>query len=82
MREKIILLDEECRNDVSSTAIRSLLRDKKSIKYLTPDPVVEYLERTNLYTHSSENLVSKRAMEEFYKSFYIGFYISSECSAK
>jgi len=56
MREKIILLDEECRNDVSSTAIRSLLRDKKSIMYLTPDPVVEYLQRTNLYTHSSENL--------------------------
>lgn len=35
--------------NISSTEIRRLLREKKSIKYLLPEPVEEYIYRYNLY---------------------------------
>jgi nicotinate-nucleotide adenylyltransferase len=34
---------------ISSTAIRTLAREAASIRYLTPDPVVEYVRSHNLY---------------------------------
>lgn len=36
-------------NDVSSTKIRSLRKQKMSIRYLVPDPVILYIEEHNLY---------------------------------
>ena len=36
-------------NDVSSTKIRSLRKQKMSIRYLVPDPVISYIEEHNLY---------------------------------
>lgn len=35
--------------DVSSSRIRSLVHDRRSIRYLTPDPVLEYIAKENLY---------------------------------
>jgi nicotinate-nucleotide adenylyltransferase len=35
--------------DISSSFIRKLCREKKSIKYLVPETVREYIERNNLY---------------------------------
>ncbi len=35
--------------DISSTYIRECLRNGKSVRYLVPDPVLEYLESSNLY---------------------------------
>jgi nicotinate-nucleotide adenylyltransferase len=35
--------------DVSSTAIRALIEKRRSIRYLTPDAVVEYIETNGLY---------------------------------
>jgi nicotinate-nucleotide adenylyltransferase len=35
---------------ISSTAIRALASDGASIRYLTPDPVVEYIRSHNLYS--------------------------------
>jgi nicotinate-nucleotide adenylyltransferase len=35
--------------DISSTYIRECLRTGKSVRYLVPDPVLEYLENSNLY---------------------------------
>jgi nicotinate-nucleotide adenylyltransferase len=35
--------------DVSSTAIRTLVSQRRSIRYLTPDAVVEHIESNGLY---------------------------------
>ncbi len=35
--------------DVSSSRIRSLVQERRSIRYLTPEPVQEYIEKENLY---------------------------------
>ncbi len=39
---------------ISSTAIRALASDGASIRYLTPDPVAEYIRSHNLYARSTE----------------------------
>ncbi|EFA82779.1 nicotinamide-nucleotide adenylyltransferase [Heterostelium album PN500] len=36
-------------NDVSSTKMRELVKNNKSLKYLTLDPVIEYISSNNLY---------------------------------
>lgn len=36
-------------SEVSSTNIREALRGERSIRYMTPEPVREYIERFNLY---------------------------------
>lgn len=35
--------------DISATLIRNMLKNKHSIRYLTPEPVREYIERNRLY---------------------------------
>ena len=35
--------------DISSSGIRALVRQHRSIRYLTPDPVIEYIEKERLY---------------------------------
>jgi len=34
---------------ISSTAIRNLVRDDASVRYLTPDPVADYIRSHKLY---------------------------------
>ena len=40
--------------DISSTAIRALAGEGASIRYLTPDAVVDYIRTHNLYAHAPE----------------------------
>ncbi|HXS38074.1 MAG TPA: nicotinate (nicotinamide) nucleotide adenylyltransferase [Flavipsychrobacter sp.] len=35
--------------EISSTFIRKLIKDKKSIKYIVPDPVMEYIQTNKYY---------------------------------
>jgi nicotinate-nucleotide adenylyltransferase len=39
---------------ISSTAIRSLLQSGRSVRYLTPDSVLDYIARNNLYSATGE----------------------------
>ena len=48
-KQNIIKLNQEIRSNFSSTYIRSQLRKEKSIKYLVPDEVFEYIEKHKLY---------------------------------
>jgi nicotinate-nucleotide adenylyltransferase len=41
--------------DISSTLIRKLIKDKKSIKYLVPDSVLKEIESQHYYNSSLEN---------------------------
>ncbi|MDU2202083.1 MAG: nicotinate (nicotinamide) nucleotide adenylyltransferase [Anaerococcus hydrogenalis] len=46
---KNIYLIDNIALDISSTLIRSLVKDKKSIKYLVNDKVIEIIKKENLY---------------------------------
>jgi nicotinic acid mononucleotide adenylyltransferase len=41
---------------ISATAIRRLVKEKKSIKYLLPEPVESYIISHSLYQEGSEHL--------------------------
>ncbi|MGM0445106.1 MAG: nicotinate-nucleotide adenylyltransferase [Bacillota bacterium] len=47
-QENINLLDNSL-IDISSTMIRNYIRDNKSIRYLTPDVIIDYIKENNLY---------------------------------
>lgn len=51
-KENIIKLNEEIRSNYSSTYIRSQIKKKKSVKYLMPDDVYEYIKTNNLYINT------------------------------
>lgn len=48
-QDKILLVKQWIANDLSSTKIRLALKRGLSIKYLTPDPVVDYIAKSGLY---------------------------------
>ncbi|XP_068604570.1 nicotinamide/nicotinic acid mononucleotide adenylyltransferase 3 [Brachionichthys hirsutus] len=50
----IFLVREWLRNETSATEIRRALRRGRSVKYLIPDSVIEYIQRCDLYTEDSE----------------------------
>lgn len=49
-RNNIHLVTEWIHNDISSTKIRRALRRGESVKYLLPDPVIQYIEQHKLYS--------------------------------
>lgn len=48
-KDNIIKLNQEIRSNYSSTYVRQLIKNNKSIRYLVPDEVYEYIEKNNLY---------------------------------
>lgn len=48
-KENIEKLNEEIRSNFSSTYIRAQIKKKKSVRYLLPDEVYEYIKENNLY---------------------------------
>ncbi|XP_042295428.1 nicotinamide/nicotinic acid mononucleotide adenylyltransferase 1-like isoform X2 [Sceloporus undulatus] len=53
-KENIHLVDEWIANEISATKIRRALRRDQSVRYLIPDPVLNYIKQNNLYTVESE----------------------------
>jgi nicotinamide mononucleotide adenylyltransferase len=47
----IKIVPQDVVNTISSTALRSRLQEGKSIRYLTPDPVIEYIYKHKLFGH-------------------------------
>ncbi|TRY99689.1 hypothetical protein DNTS_029429 [Danionella cerebrum] len=52
--QSIFLVREWIHNEISATEVRRALRRGKSVKYLLPDSVIEYIRDHNLYTQESE----------------------------
>ncbi len=50
--------------DISSTRIRELLANKKSTRWLIPDPVRSYIDDNELYTNTAHNLYSQKPNTE------------------
>ena len=48
-KDTFIKLRDNTRTDLSSTFARSKLREGKSIRYLTPDEVYNYIKENKLY---------------------------------
>lgn len=48
-RENFIKLNQDIRSNFSSTYVRKQLKNGKSVRYLMPDEVYEYIEKNNLY---------------------------------
>nr|POF17852.1 nicotinamide/nicotinic acid mononucleotide adenylyltransferase 2 [Quercus suber] len=48
-RDNIWVIQQLVQNDISSTKIRLFRRRDMSIRYLVPEPVVQYIEEQNLY---------------------------------
>lgn len=48
-KENIIKLNEEIKSNYSSTYVRSQIKKQKSIRYLMPDEVYEYIKTNKLY---------------------------------
>lgn len=51
-RSQIHIVTEWIPNEISSTAIRRALKRGESVKYLIPDPVIDYIQQHGLYTQS------------------------------
>jgi len=49
-KENIYKLNNEIKNNFSSTYIRTQLNNKKSVRYLLPDEVYEYIKENRLYS--------------------------------
>ncbi|KAL9983528.1 hypothetical protein ACROYT_G005714 [Oculina patagonica] len=48
-KDNIHIVTEWITNDVSATKIRRAIRRDESVKYLVPDPVIDYIKRHKLY---------------------------------
>lgn len=48
-KDNIHVIQQLIQNDVSSTKIRLFLRREMSVRYLIPHPVIDYIEKHNLY---------------------------------
>lgn len=54
-KQNLMRLNQEIRSSCSSTYIRNQLKNEKSVKYLLPDEILEYIERNSLYRGNTEN---------------------------
>ncbi|KAG8812761.1 hypothetical protein FRC17_001834 [Serendipita sp. 399] len=54
-RDNIYLVRQTIQNDVSSTKVRLFLKRGMSVRYLIPNPVVDYIEANGLYLDDGPN---------------------------
>ncbi|KAM5142369.1 nicotinamide/nicotinic acid mononucleotide adenylyltransferase 1 isoform 2-T2 [Mantella aurantiaca] len=62
-RHNIHLVEEWITNDISSTKVRRALRRGMSVRYLVPDPVLDYIKCHDLYSEESEEKNSGLILE-------------------
>lgn len=55
LKSHIHIVNDLVSNDLSSTVVRNALLKGESIKYLTPDKVIEYIEKNELYREAGDD---------------------------
>ena len=63
-KENIYVIKQMIQNDVSSTKIRLLLREERSVQYLIPSPVIQYIEQHGLYENEQQHAGAKRKQDD------------------
>ena len=48
-KQNFIAIDQEIRSNYNSTYVRNQIKNRKSVRYLLPDEVLEYIEKNQLY---------------------------------
>jgi nicotinamide mononucleotide adenylyltransferase len=54
--QNIHIINQPIKNDVSSTKIRAALGSNMSIRYLLPEPIIDYIEKNKLYIPKNGSL--------------------------
>ncbi|XP_075513300.1 nicotinamide/nicotinic acid mononucleotide adenylyltransferase-like isoform X1 [Primulina tabacum] len=54
-KDNIKIVDEVVPNGISSTGLRDCISRRQSVKYLTADEVIDYIQQNNLYTRRTED---------------------------
>ena len=66
-RHNIYLVSQMIQNDVSSTKVRLLLRRGMSVRYLTPNSVMEYIDDFELYRDEGPNNSNSNYQKQLYR---------------
>ncbi|XP_057822452.2 uncharacterized protein LOC131034873 isoform X1 [Cryptomeria japonica] len=53
-KRNIVVVDEVVSNNISSTKVRQILARGLSVKYLTPNPVIDYIKKHKLYVNHTK----------------------------
>ena len=48
---RVHVITEPMENTISSSAVRELVREGRSLKYIVPDGVINYIRQNSLYEH-------------------------------
>ena len=59
----ISIIPQRIQNTISSSAVRTLIQSQQSIRFLTPDPVIDYIRTNQLYGHAPDKHVQPEYME-------------------
>ena len=62
-KQNIYVIKQMIQNDVSSTKIRHLLREERSVQYLIPTPVIQYIEQHGLYENEQHHTGTKEKQD-------------------
>jgi nicotinic acid mononucleotide adenylyltransferase len=49
MQNAIEIIEDPTKSELSATLVRNSIKKGWSVKYLVPDPVIEYIKAHNLY---------------------------------
>ncbi|XP_020115227.1 nicotinamide/nicotinic acid mononucleotide adenylyltransferase isoform X2 [Ananas comosus] len=62
-KSNIISVDEIVPNQISSTRLRECIRRGLSVKYLTPDEVIDYIKDQQLYSKQTEDWMTRQVAD-------------------
>lgn len=63
-KDNIYVIQQLIQNDVSSTKIRLFLRREMSVRYLIPRPVIDYIEKHQLYEEDGVSTISSGTQDK------------------